>query len=98
MINFLFKSIKPLAKRCGIESAQPYWEPIALKQYERKVKTNQNYREWLNKHVDTWIKDHWAHERVTDPFNLAHLSSQIYEITRTLKERMGPLGTLSVLD
>src|SRR6266480_5097784 len=98
MLNILINSIKPLAKRCGLQSAQPLWEPIALRQYHKKMKSNEIYRQWLEKHVDAWIKSHWAHEQVTDEFVLAHLSSQIYEVTRTLKERMGPVGDIPVLD
>jgi SAM-dependent methyltransferase len=90
--------LKKIAAHFGITSMQPLWEPIAIRAYRRKLKRDPEFRAWYEKHKEAWIKDHWAHEQVTNEFVLFHLASQIYEICKVLKSRLGPLGNATVLD
>lgn len=93
----LRQSLKPVAARFGLTSSAALWNRFALNQYEQKSRRNPAYREWLERNK-SWIADHWGHFRETDAVGLAHLSSQLFEITETLRRRMGVLGDAEVLD
>ena len=82
--------LKSAAGLLGIPSMEILWRKIALGRYEAKRRSDEGYRQWLEMEGSR-IRTHYAHEEVTEVFASAHVSSQLYEILRKLKERLGPL-------
>lgn len=94
----LIRSLRPITAKFGVASTVDLWQGMALRQYKKKVETNLAYRQWLARHADRWIADHWGHYKEKENFCLAHVSSQLFEITEMLHRRIGPIGGQSVLD
>lgn len=69
-----------------------------MRQYRKKMKSEWAYRTWVGRNLEIWIKGHWSHETVTEPFVVAHLSSQLYEIIQMLQTRMSDLDPGPILD
>jgi len=90
------RALKRVAARVGVTSSTPFWQPLASRYYRRKLATNADYREWVSRAIK--LEEHWGHETVADPFVLQHLGSQLYEICRTLRGRLGSLDGKAVLD
>lgn len=88
--------LKRLAAPFGITSSVALWRPFAARQHRRKIESDQSYRSWLESRQG--LEDHWGHETVADDFGLLHLGSQLYEICRTLRARIGDVGGARVLD
>ena len=88
--------LKRLAGLIGVESSASLWRPLAIRQHRRKLRRDAQYRTWLESHPG--VDGHWGHETVTDELTLLHLGSQLYEIGRMLRRRIGELGMRRVLD
>src|SRR5256885_7270474 len=88
--------LKRLAAPFGITSSAVLWRPFAARQHRRKIERDQSYRAWLQ--TRTGLEEHWGRETVTDDFGLLHLGSQLYEICRTLRARIGSVANARVLD
>lgn len=90
--------VRPLAARLGIRSSAVLWHGLALRRYHAKIRENGAYRLWVEGEALRWVSRHWAHESVEEGLPLAHLTSQLYEITEMLRRRLGPVGECQVLD
>lgn len=88
--------LKRIAAPFGITSSAVLWRPFAARQHRRKIERDNSYRAWLDARAG--LEEHWGHETVTDDFGLLHLGSQLYEISRTLRERIGNAAGARVLD
>jgi SAM-dependent methyltransferase len=88
--------LKRVAASLGVESSAALWRPIALREHRRKLDRNPDYRAWIAERHD--LDKHWGHEVVTDTFALMHLGSQLYEICRMLRRRVGDTEGKRILD
>lgn len=79
------KTLRSIAARFGITSSAFLWRNLAIRQYAKKLKDDPVYRRWES--ATPYVKDHWGHYRENDPLALAHLSSQLFEISLKLKSR-----------
>ena len=89
-------TIRRIAARFGVTSSDFAWRPIASRRHLRKLERDASYRRWIEARGN--LADHWGHETVSDEFARLHLGSQLYELCRTLKERVGRVDGLRVLD
>ena len=95
----LRQRLKHSAQRFGIGSVAPLWVPIARRAHREKLDRDPRYRQWCETVGWRAISEHWGHgDPVSDEFLRLHLSSQLYEITELLRERIGPTGHRPVLD
>lgn len=94
----LRQRIKPLAARFGITSSAALWQGFALREYRRKLRADSEYRHWVETEAPRWVADHWGHETPQGGLLLAHLSSQLYELTEMLRRRIGAVSGARVLD
>ena len=69
-----------------------YLKQVALNAYHRKLAVNQDYRDWASDVGEKRVREHWARSEVTDPFAIAQLTSQIYELTRHIGLRVAQAG------
>ncbi len=92
------QKLRPLAAKLGINSSAALWQGFALRRYQAKIQKDPAYRSWAEREASRWVQEHWAHESVQGAFALAHLTSQLYEITELLRRRLGPTGKRRVLD
>jgi SAM-dependent methyltransferase len=88
--------LKRLAAPFGITSSTALWRPFAIRQHRRKIDRDSAYRAWLQ--ARSGLDEHWGHETVTDELGLLHMGSQLYEICRTLRARIGSAAGARVLD
>src|SRR3977135_4362986 len=88
--------LKRVAASFGIESSTALWRPIAMREHRRKLDRDPDYREWIAGRRD--LDKHWGHEVVTDTSALSRLGSQLYEICRMLRGRMGDTQGRRILD
>jgi SAM-dependent methyltransferase len=88
--------LKHLAARFGVHSSAFLWQWIATRQHRRKLQTDPQYRAWIE--ARRGLADHWGHETVSDTFGLLHVGSQLYEICRMLRHRIGDATGKRVLD
>jgi len=88
--------LKKLAASLGVTSSAGLWRPLATRCHRQKIQKNADYRRWLE--TQSGLDVHWGHDTVTDPFVLLHMGSQLYEITRMLRRRIGDVGRSRVLD
>src|SRR3954462_415833 len=88
--------LKRLAAPFGITSSTVLWRPFAMRQHRRKIDRDSAYRAWLQSR--SGLDEHWGHETVTDELGLLHMGSQLYEICRTLRARIGSAAGARVLD
>ena len=89
-------ALKRLAARFGLQSSAFLWQPIATRQHRRKLQQNPEYRAWVE--ARGGLADHWGHQTISDSFALLHLGSQLYEICRTLRQRIGDVSGKRILD
>ncbi len=90
--------LKPLAASFGITSTGSLWRGLALRAYRRRFSTHEALRAWVEGEGRDIITKHWGHETVTDEFDKAHLTSQLFELTEMLRSRVGQLNGARVLD
>lgn len=90
--------LKPLALKLGITSSSVLYRGLALRQYRKKLLAHADFRCWVETEAPRWVSAHWGHEVVSDKFVLAHMTSQLYELTELLRKRIGLLGDMPVLD
>jgi SAM-dependent methyltransferase len=90
--------VKPLAEKVGITSSADLYRGIALRQYRKKIRDDAAYRKWTETEAPHWAAAHWGHEIVNDEFVLAHLTSQLYELTEMLRRRLGEANGARLLD
>lgn len=64
---------------------------LALAIYARKAARDAAYREWRQRFEGPRLAGHYGHYTVEESFALQHLTSQLYELTSTLRRRLGPL-------
>jgi len=88
--------LKRLAGLFGIASSADLWRPFAARRHRQKIDCDAEYRQWLEAQRE--LEGHWGHETVTDSFLLLHMGSQLYEISRMLRQRIGRPGHARVLD
>src|ERR1043165_1719250 len=81
--------LKPLAGRFGITSSSVMWSRLAAHYYRKKFRKNDQYREWAETEAKRWVVGHWGHEVVEGEVMIAHVTSQLYELTKILRERIG---------
>jgi hypothetical protein len=74
------------------------WSRLALHYYRKKFRTHEGYREWSQNEAPRWAAKHWAHEIVEGEVMVAHVTSQLYELTEMLRRRIGDVGEALVLD
>ena len=89
-------TLKRMARLFGISSSAFLWRGVAARRHRRKIASDPSYRAWLESRRS--LEDHWGHETVTDDFILLHMGSQLYEICRTLRQRVGDCTGARVLD
>lgn len=90
--------LKPLTGRFGVTS-RSLWQGVALAAYRRKRESNQEYRDWLAGVGRRWVSDHWGTTSTDDQVTWEHTASQIFELTRVLRQRIGDTGmSTPVLD
>lgn len=94
----LKRRLKPVAARLGITSTAGLWREMALRAYRHKFRTDHALREWSETEGVRWIEKHWGHETLENEFDLAHLTSQLYELTKMLRSRVGLVDGALVLD
>lgn len=92
------QKLKRLASTVGVESSASLWQGMAVAAYERKIRKNEGFRSWLESEGGKWVADHWGHEKTEGTFSHLHVASQIFEITETLRRRIGDPGLSAVLD
>jgi SAM-dependent methyltransferase len=93
------RRLKPVLGRIGIHSAEPLWLPLALRAHRAKLARDPAYRAWLESAGREAIRRHWGeHDPVRGEFFELHLASQVYEITETLRARIGDPSDDPVLD
>jgi SAM-dependent methyltransferase len=90
--------LKPFAAKFGVTSSSVMWGGLALRYYRKKRRTNAAYREWAETDAPRWVAEHWGHEVVEGEVMLAHVTSQLYELTEMLRRRIGDVGDALVLD
>jgi SAM-dependent methyltransferase len=90
--------LKPLAANLGIKSSSIMWSRLALRLYKRKLRSDAAYREWAETEGPRWVLPHWGHEAVEGDAMVAHVTSQLYELTRMLRDRIGDVGDARILD
>jgi SAM-dependent methyltransferase len=88
--------LKRFASRVGVHSSAFLWKGIAARAHRRKLERDAAYRDWVQ--ARRGVESHWGHETVTDEFVLLHLGSQLYEICRMLRHRVGDVEGRRVLD
>jgi SAM-dependent methyltransferase len=88
--------MKRIAALFGVHSSAFLWRSIAERQHRRKLRSNALYRSWIESRRG--LAEHWGHETVSDSFALLHVGSQLYEICRMLRHRIGDAGDRRVLD
>ncbi len=66
---------------------------LGLALYARKARRDAAYREWIERFAGPRLAGHYGHFAVRNPFAIEHLKSQLYELTSTLRRRLGPLPT-----
>lgn len=98
MYKLLRRTAKNTLMKCGLRTTQSLWVGMALRQYQAKIASDVAYKKWLETHSDRWIARHWGHYEIADKFEMAHTSSQLYEIIGMLKRRIGDLNGHAVLD
>lgn len=64
---------------------------MGLAIYTRKAERDAAYREWSERFGGPRLAGHYGHYTVEDSFAIEHLKSQLYELTTTLRRRLGPL-------
>lgn len=74
------------------------WSRLALHYYRKKFRTNPAYRQWAETEATRWVVDHWGHEVVEGEVMIAHVTSQLYELTEMLRRRIGSSVDAWVLD
>ena len=89
-------ALKQLAAVFGVSSSAILWRRVAIRQHRQKIAADSSYRTWLESRRS--LEEHWGHETVTDDFGVLHLGSQLYEICRTLRQRIGSAEHARVLD
>jgi len=92
------RRLQPVAARFGITSTAVFWRGLALRAYQRKLRTNAAFRQWRDTEAHRWVPQHWGHEVVEGEFEQLHLAWQLYELTETLRQRVGDVGNARVLD
>jgi SAM-dependent methyltransferase len=90
--------LKPFAARFGVTSSSVMWSALALHYYKKKFRNDTAYRQWAETEGPRWVAEHWGHEVVAGDFMVAHMTSQLYELTEMLRRRIGSVGTDRVLD
>ena len=88
---------KKLARLFGIPSRGYVTSRIVLRQYKDKIRSDSAYRQWVEEEAPRWIANHWGHAIVSDELVLAHLTSQLYELTEMIRRRIGPIGDTLIL-
>jgi len=72
---------------------------LGLALYARKAARDRAFREWVERFAGPRLSGHYGHYAVEGAFALEHLKSQLYELTSTLRRRLGPLPAAArVLD
>ncbi len=94
----LRQRLKPFAARFGITSSAVLWQGLALRQYRHKLRLQTDYRRWAETEAPRWVAEHWGHETTQGDFLVAHLTSQLYELTEMLRRRIGTVNGAHVLD
>ena len=89
---------KKIAARFGITSSAFLWQRLALRRYRKMEARHETYQDWLATEAPRWLSEHWGHEVTTGSFELAHLASQLYSLGTKLRQRLGPLPGIRVLD
>ncbi len=64
---------------------------LGLALYARKAARDPAFREWTERFAGPRLAGHYGHYQVAGAFALAHLKSQLYELTATLRRRLGPV-------
>jgi SAM-dependent methyltransferase len=95
-VDALHPGLKRLAARFGVESSAFLWQPIATRHHLRKLQQDPQYRQWIE--ARHGLAEHWGHEKVSDAFGLLHVGSQLYEVCRLLRQRIGDTVGKRVLD
>jgi SAM-dependent methyltransferase len=88
--------LRSVASWFGLESSAFLWQGLAVRQHREKLKNDPAYQAWIQAHQG--LQDHWGHDTVTDAFPALHLGSQLYELCRALRERIGEVSGKRVLD
>jgi ubiquinone/menaquinone biosynthesis C-methylase UbiE len=90
--------VRTLAASVGLTSRRQMFESIGIRAYRRKVQHDAAFRAWYEGEGRRWIRGHWAHYETTAEFDSLHLGSQLYEVTRRLRERVPMSAETRVLD
>lgn len=91
--------LKRVAEKGGIDSIAPLWKPVAVRAYRQKFAREAAYRKWCETVGWQAVTKHWgSHDLLEGEFERLHVASQLYEITETLRRRIGDLGDRRVLD
>ena len=89
--------MKGFAACFGLQTSRSLWNGLALRAYRRKLRREPAFRTWYEIEAPRWTA-HWGNGSVMDECDRVHLASQLYELTETLRRRIGPPGAARVLD
>lgn len=99
MAEHTFKNLlRPMAAKVGVTSSSFLWKGIALRRYQHKLRTDEDFRRWYEAEGLKSSAGHLGHRAVKEDIELMTIASQNFEITEVMRQRLGDLSASRVLD